>query len=94
MAATKENGRGTPTYVIVHKFDLWQRQGVVQAHEDGRLHEDVDQVHDLVPKEEGSRPQPCVRPTEMRAISEKDFRRTVSSHTQHSSVQRLLVPSC
>ncbi len=45
------------TYVVVHKLDLWQREGVVEAHEDGRLHKDVDEVHDLVPEEEGRRPQ-------------------------------------
>ena len=44
------------TYIVVHKLDLRQRQGVVEAHEDGRLHEDVNQVHNLVPEEEGSRP--------------------------------------
>ena len=44
------------TDVVVHKSDLRQRQGVVEAHEDGRLHEDVNQVHNLVPEEKGSRP--------------------------------------
>ncbi len=47
---------GALTYVVVHKLDLWQREGVVEAHEDGRLHKDVDEVHDLVPEEEGRRP--------------------------------------
>ena len=44
------------TYVVVHELDLWQREGVVEAHEDGWLHNYVDEVHDLVPKEEGGRP--------------------------------------
>ena len=47
------------TYVVVHKLDLWQREGVVEAHEDGWLHKYVDEVHDLVPKEESSCPQAC-----------------------------------
>ena len=49
------------TYVVVQELDLWQREGVVEAHEDGWLHKDVNEVHDLVPKEKGSRPQPCTR---------------------------------
>ncbi len=45
------------TDVVVHKFDLWQREGVIEAHEDGWLHKYVDEVHDLVPKEESGCPQ-------------------------------------
>ena len=34
-----------PTYVVVHKFDLWQGEGVVEGHEDGWLHQDINHVH-------------------------------------------------
>ena len=29
------------TYIVPHKVNLWQCEGVVQGHEDGRLHCDV-----------------------------------------------------
>ncbi len=48
------------TDVVVDELDLGQREGVVDAHEDGGLHHNVYQVHDLVPEKERSRPQPCM----------------------------------
>jgi hypothetical protein len=40
------------TYVVVHKLDLWQGEGVVEGHEDGWLHQDINHVHGCMPKEE------------------------------------------
>ena len=50
--------------VVVHKLDLWQGEGVVQGHEDSGLHQDVNQMHGCMPKEEGRCVQSCKIDTE------------------------------
>ena len=48
------------TYVVVQEPDLWQGEGVVEGHEDSWLHQDVNQVHGCVPKEECRSVQACI----------------------------------
>ena len=55
----EEGEEARRTYVVVQELDLRQREGVVEAHEDSRLHKDVDEMHDLMTKEEGRRPKAC-----------------------------------
>ena len=50
--------RGVPShkpghYIVVHKVDLRQSEGVVEAHEDGRLDCDVDEVEPCIAQEVG-----------------------------------------
>ena len=47
------------TSIVVYEFDLWEGEGVVEGHEDGWLHHDVNHVHGCVPKEEGGCVKPC-----------------------------------
>jgi len=40
------------TYVVIHKLDLWQGEGIVEGHEDSWLHQDINHVHGCMPEEE------------------------------------------
>lgn len=50
------------TCVVVDKGNFRQRQGVVERHEDGRLHGDVYQVQAGMAQEVGRSPQPYNKP--------------------------------
>lgn len=50
---------GDHTKVVVNELDLRQSEGVVEGHEDGWLHQNVDHVHGSMPKEEGGCVKPC-----------------------------------
>ena len=39
-----------PTYVISHKVNLWQCEGIIQGHEDCRLDSDVYQIQASIAK--------------------------------------------
>ena len=56
LAWTEEGGRTT---VVVHKLDLREGEGVVEGHEDGGLHHNVNHVHGSMAKEERRGVQAC-----------------------------------
>ncbi len=60
-SAGKVGGQPERTDVVVDELDLGEREGVVYAHEDRWLHQDVDQVHDLVPGKERHCAQACAQ---------------------------------
>lgn len=60
-ACMGERSKVERTDVVVDELDFGQRERVVDAHEDGGLHHDVYEVHDLVAEEERRRPQPCTQ---------------------------------